>query len=139
MWARKSVIFQLAMNTLPRGVQRQISGLNALTSGIGAVKLPEGVQRLELRLNRYVNQSNAGAKRFWRSELPPIQFYNPQIPISVRRFEPSNARKSELIIDFRDGTTKTVSTDNKPNSQILSELVELTGAQPVTETEQVTL
>lgn len=125
------------MNTLPRGVQRQISNLNSLTSGLGAIKFPENVQRLELRLNRLVNESNAGAKRFWRTELPPIQFYNPRIPISVRRFDTANARKSELIIDFRDGTSHTVSADHKPQSEILQELIKATKAQPVSEEEQI--
>lgn len=127
------------MSVLPRGVTRQLNRLNALTSGPGAIRLPADVLRLELRLNRFVGENNIGAKQFWRNDLPPIQFYNPQLPISVRRFEPENARKSEIIVEFSDGSSKVISADNKQPSQILKELVEETGAFEIDADEQVRL
>ena len=125
--------------TLPRGVQRQVSRLNALTGGPGAIRLPSNVSRLELRFNRFVGEQNVGAKRFWRSELPPIQFYNPQVPISVKRFEPPTERKSELIVEFMDGSLKSVPADNKQQAEILQGLIDATGAKSVDASEQVRL
>lgn len=127
------------MSVLPRGVTRHITRLNALSTGPGAIRLPADVLRLELRLNRFVGEHNIGAKQFWRNDLPPIQFYNPQLPISVRRFEPENARKSELIVEFSDGSSKVVAAENKQPSQILKELVEATGAFQIEADEQVKL
>jgi len=127
------------MNSLPRGVQRQVAKLNSITTGAGAIRFPSEVSRLELRLNKFVTPQSIGAKHFWRQDLPPIQFYNPQIPISVRRFDSENARKSELIVEYKDGSTKVVPAENKPQSEILKELVKLTGAFEIQESEQVRL
>lgn len=120
-------------------MQRQVAKLNSITTGAGAIRFPNDVSRLELRLNKLVNAQTIGAKHFWREDLPPIQFYNPQIPISVRRFEVANPRKSELIIEYKDGSSKTLATENKPQSQILKELVDMTGALEIQENEQVRL
>lgn len=123
------------MKVLPRGVKQQLGRLNALSTGPAALRMPQNVSRLELRLQRYVNESSYGAKNFWRANLPPIQFYNPHLQISVKRYSSSNIQP-ELIIEFHDGSSKSVLAANKTTADLLQELISATGAESIPEEQQ---
>lgn len=126
------------MKLLPRGVKHQVERLNALSTGPAALRLPQNVSRLELRLQRHVNEGSHGAKQFWRANLPPIQFYNPQLQISVKRYT-SNNIQPELIVEFRDGSSKSVLAANKSTADLLQELISVSGAEHIPEEEQTKL
>lgn len=120
----------------PKGVKAQVQRLNALTTGPSAVRLPR-VKRLDLQFQQYVPSSSVGAKMFWRTSLSPIQYYNPQLIISVRRYVEN--KPPTLTCEFESGQRQVLNIADKSQDEILQELIEHTGAEQIPENEQVRL
>lgn len=120
---------------LPKGVKQQLRRLNAITTGPGALTLPKSVTRLDLMFQKSVKEQGAGAKQFWREYLPPIQFYNPDVAISVRRFEDASQR-ALLTLEFAEGNKKEIPIAMKSADELL-EILEKEGAEKVAEPVQL--
>lgn len=120
-----------ANKIFPKGVKRQLQRLNAITTGAGAIQLPQSVKRVDLLFQKSVKDQCVGAKHFWRQYLPPIQFYNPDVTISVRRYE-DNAQRPLLTLEFAEGNKKEIPIANKSADELL-EILEKEGAVKVAE------
>lgn len=121
----------------PKGVKKQLGKLNRITTGPGALKLPEKISGITLRFDAYVKQPCVGSKQFWRSHLPAIQFYNPTVPISVQRYTDNS--QPELVIKFDDGTSKSMDIKGKNVETILEAFIQESKATAIAENEQVKL
>lgn len=126
-----------ATAALPKSrVPRQLAFLNRIARGPGAVKLPSNIQAINLAFKFQNSNGHMGPRKFWRENLPQVQFHNPSIPISVqRKWATNNEEKSSipatLTILFSDGSQKSVNVQHKHSSDILAQFIEITGATPV--------
>ncbi|PRT56139.1 54S ribosomal protein MRP49, mitochondrial [Wickerhamiella sorbophila] len=114
---------------LPKGVKKQLQRLNTLTTGPGALTLPKSLTRVDLMFQKSVKEQGIGAKQFWRQYLPPIQFYNPDVVISVRRFEDASQRPL-LTLEYAEGNKKEIPIATKSAEEVLEILVK-EGAEKV--------
>lgn len=118
------------MLRLPRqGLNRQITRLNAIANGPGAVLVSNNVAKINL----VFKDGFKPGKRFWRQTLPQVQFHNPSLPISVTKFpkDEDSSKLSELIVEFKDGQQKKAFIGDKPFESIIDDLIKLTDAKPV--------
>ncbi|CEP20707.1 hypothetical protein BN1211_0637 [Cyberlindnera jadinii] len=76
-------------------------------------------------------------RKFWRENLPRVQFFNPSLPITVIRVEPEAGEAKQvpavLKVEFKDGEVKKVDVKHKHSSEILKLFVKMTGATPAEE------
>lgn len=128
---------------LPKArLPRQLARLNAITKGPGALHIPSTVSAINLSFKLQNSNGHMGPRKFWRENLPRIQFYNPSLPISVSRQWATTSEEhakipATLTVAFADGTSKNINAQYKMSEDILNELILLTGAKEVPEEEQV--
>lgn len=101
-------------------------------------------------------------RKFWRENLPRVQFFNPSLPITVIRVEPEAGEAKQvpavlkvefstytrshcmtlhvyrglvliLTLTTEDGEVKKVDVKHKHSSEILKLFVKMTGATPAEE------
>ncbi|CDR45939.1 CYFA0S20e02080g1_1 [Cyberlindnera fabianii] len=84
---------------------RHFERLNLLSSGAGSVTVPAEVKSVELIFKKRTPDGHMGPRRFWRENLPRVQFHNPELPIRVVRIEPEAGEYKKvpalLKINFR--------------------------------------
>ncbi|ODQ56723.1 hypothetical protein WICANDRAFT_107655 [Wickerhamomyces anomalus NRRL Y-366-8] len=117
---------------------RQITRLNLISSGPGSVTVGQNVKNVELLFKRLNTDGHMGARKFWRENLPRVQFHNPALPIQVTRVEVANASEHAKVpailkVTYADGKTAQVDVKNKHSSDILNDFINLTGAKPAKE------
>lgn len=89
------------------------------------------------RSDRQWNVTLTACRKFWKENLPRVQFHNPKLPIKVVRIEPDNPREDYkkvpaiLKIHYADGSVKDADVKHKHSEEILEEFIKLTNAQPV--------
>ncbi|GMM52874.1 mitochondrial 54S ribosomal protein [Starmerella bacillaris] len=123
--------------SLPKGVLKQLKSLDRISAGSGALKFPDSVKNVNLKFNKYVGPASVGAKHFWKEYLPTMQFYNPNIPFHVTKFEPAPQLRAELLITYEDGKEIAVQAENRAPEEIFNALKE--HAEPVKESEIIKL
>ncbi|KAL8903496.1 MAG: hypothetical protein Q9207_003881 [Kuettlingeria erythrocarpa] len=123
--------------------------------GQGAVVLPRDVKRIHLDFAFRFNDGHFGARKVWRSFLPRLKYHNPAVSMTINRSQ-DNTGPATLTIFYgapkdaapspsttRDASTsdlkpfdrtETIDMKNKHESDILSELMDLTKPTPVVAT-----
>ncbi|KAK4186595.1 CI-B8 domain-containing protein [Podospora australis] len=148
------------------GVIRRLHKLKAILGvrhGPGAAVLPQDVSRIHMEFAHLFNDGHMGPRKFWRTSLPRLKYWNPAIPMIVNRVA-NQEGPATLSIYFREpGVTpkgdvqqqssssegfskapapaegeRVVQIDMKGrhSDQILSEFMAKSGAVPVTPTAQ---
>jgi large subunit ribosomal protein MRP49 len=120
---------------LPKArLSRHFDRLNLISSGPGSLSVPQEVKSVELVFNLYTGKGHVGPKKFWRENLPRIQFYNPDLPIQVVRVKTALEEQGKvpalLKVNFQDGSSKDVDVKHKHSEEILQEFIKLTNAVP---------
>lgn len=123
---------------LPKSrTSRHFERLNLLSSGPGSVIVSPEVKSVELVFNFKTGQGHVGSKKFWRDNLPRVQFHNPELPIQVLRvktpLEEQGKIPSLLTVNFKDGKTEKLDVKNKHSDEILKEFIRITKAEPAEE------
>lgn len=100
--------------------------------GLGAAILPSSspVTRLHLTYTQKTQPNHIGARKFWRTCLPRIKFYNPSVAVTVKQC-PEPTTPAYLTVYFTNSGEHAVTV--KGGSKILDSL-----APEPTESEQVT-
>ncbi|AOA63936.1 54S ribosomal protein, mitochondrial [Komagataella phaffii CBS 7435] len=127
---------------LPTGrFTRQFARLNNIANfPNSAVRVPATVNRLELVLKQNVQQGHMGLHQFKKWNLPTIQFHNPELCIVVKRVKVESKDEAlkvpaSLVINYTDGTSKTFDCKNKRSEDIMTQFIDLTGAEKVPDSE----
>lgn len=105
-----------------------------------AYVLPKEVAKIEVLFKKHNAYGHMGMRQFWKYNLKTLCFHNPTVPIEVMRIE-CDTRDEQLKCPalirthFRDGTMATIDGKDKHSSAIMEELVKVTSAQRVPESE----
>lgn len=131
----------LLLKGLPRSkVLKQFAHMNLISNYEDSAYKFKNVTKLQLIFKKMNAYGHMGARKFLQTNLKTISFHNPQLPIVVERVECATKEEqmkcpSILKVSFADGTTKTVDCKSKQHQDIMKELVELTHAEKVPESE----
>lgn len=131
------------MASLPKArIPRQLARLNAISQGPAALIMPDSVAAISLSFKYQNSNGHMGPRKFWRQLLPSIQFYNQSLPISVSRQWAHSPQEHDsipatLTVAFADGSSKSINAQYKISSDILNELILLTGAKQVPQADQL--
>lgn len=126
--------------------------------GRGAAILPRDVKRIHLDFAFKLNDGHLGARKVWRNYLPRLKYHNPAISMSVNRTQ-NQTGPATLTVFFASPSdpapnayspapsattqktpgsghapferTITIEMKHRHESEILSELLNLTKASPV--------
>ncbi|KAI4125455.1 MAG: hypothetical protein LQ338_004237 [Usnochroma carphineum] len=141
---------------------RKLKALYSVRLGPGAAIFPGAVTRIHLDFAFKNNNGHYGPRKVWRNYLPRLKYHNPAVSMTVNRTQ-DNAGPATLTIFYASpqiptiptsssapssSTTESTPTPNhtsfertetidmkhKHESDILSELVDLTKATPVVAT-----
>lgn len=134
MSARPAAMFK---NLPSSRILKQIERLNIIAgTPENAFKFNPNVKSVELFLLKApVQGPHIGLKRFWRRNLPTLQFHNPDVDFVMTRIKVED--KADLkkvparVVVQADGEPKVLNCLEKTHEQILSELVQLTNATSV--------
>ncbi|KAH3687050.1 hypothetical protein WICPIJ_001963 [Wickerhamomyces pijperi] len=125
-------------SALPKSkLARHITRLNLLSTGPGSVKVSPTVESIELIFKQRSPKGHLGARKFWRENLPRIQYHNPHLSITVRRIEPETKKQESEIpallkINYNNGQeSKITKIKYLFNEDILQKFVKLTDAKAV--------
>lgn len=127
--------------------------------GRGAAILPRDVKRIHLDFAFKLNDGHFGARKVWRNYLPRLKYHNPAISMSVNRTQNQTGPATLTVFfaspsDLASNTsspapsssttqdtptsghapferTVTIEMKHRHESEILSELLNLTKASPV--------
>ncbi|KAL9590274.1 MAG: hypothetical protein Q9203_000947, partial [Teloschistes exilis] len=128
--------------------------------GQGAAILPKDIKRIHLDFASKISDGHFGARKVWRNYLPRLKYHNPAVSMTVNRSQdqagpatltifyasphdsstssPSSAAPSSSttsITSTSDHTpferAETISMKHRHESQILSDLLNLTKATPI--------
>ncbi|KAH8101446.1 hypothetical protein BXZ70DRAFT_933111 [Cristinia sonorae] len=85
-----------------------------------------------LKLTYAMRNDHFGARHFAKNDLPRIRFANPDVSIEVNKLPKTKEEtwKPEMVVELKDGTSKTLDLDNKWSSAIFEELMDLAGGNP---------
>ncbi|KAI0512844.1 mitochondrial ribosomal protein L51 [Xylaria bambusicola] len=81
-----------------------LQALLALRHGPGAAILPPEITRIHMDFATKWNDGHLGPRKFWRSCLPRLKFWNPAIPMLVNRSE-NQAGPATMSIYFRQNSS----------------------------------
>ncbi|KAL8716744.1 MAG: hypothetical protein Q9225_005950 [Loekoesia sp. 1 TL-2023] len=141
---------------------RKLKALYAVRLGPGAATLPRDIKRIHLDFAFKFNDGHFGARKVWRNYLPRLKYHNPAVSMTVNRSQ-DQAGPATLTIFYTSlhdpasttsssapsssttqnaptsnhtpfDQTKTLNMKHKHESDILSELMDLTRATPVVAT-----
>ncbi|ODV90669.1 hypothetical protein CANCADRAFT_24324 [Tortispora caseinolytica NRRL Y-17796] len=108
---------------------RQIARLNALVSGPGALKTPDNLRAMKLIFKLDNKYGHMGARKFWRTHAPVIQYHNPNLQILVTRIETNTDEEAikvpaKMVLEYDESSgMKPVEIDIK--SKMSDEILEL--------------
>ncbi|KAI0865549.1 CI-B8 domain-containing protein [Xylaria cubensis] len=80
-----------------------LQALLNLRHGPGAAILPPEITRIHLDFARKWNEGHLGPRRFWKTCLPRLKFWNPAIPVLVNRSD-NQAGPATMSIYFRQAS-----------------------------------
>lgn len=119
-------------------VWKQAARLNNIAgSSATAYRFDAKYTKIELLLiQKNVLIAAFGLRRFWRENLPTLKFHNDGISMFLTRIATqtkaeADACPAKIILHQANGTTQELDCRSKHSSDILKELVALTGAQAV--------
>ncbi|KAF6011453.1 hypothetical protein HII13_002462 [Brettanomyces bruxellensis] len=131
----------LFLKGLPKSrYERQFAHLNILANYKDSAYKFDNVGKLQLIFKKMNAYGHMGARKFWTTNLRTICFHNPQLPIEVQRVDcPTKEEQlkcpSILKVYFKDGKTRKIDCKNKQHDDIMKELVQLTHAVKIPESE----
>lgn len=106
-----------------------------------AFRFPQTVAKFELiLLLKNVWGRSLGLKHFWRHNLPTLKFHNEDLSMTVTRVKAETKAEiasvpSKIVVHYTDGTKTDLSCANKRPEDILRDLVKLTNATAVPESD----
>lgn len=82
-----------------------------------------------LKLTLAARNDHFGARHFLKEDLPRIRYANPNLNIEVSKLPRTvgDTWKPEMVLEFRDGKTRTFDLEDKWSSNIFKELMEAAG------------
>ncbi|KAI1740564.1 mitochondrial ribosomal protein L51 [Xylaria scruposa] len=80
-----------------------LQALLALRHGPGAAILPPEITRIHLDFASKWNEGHFGPRKFWKTCLPRLKFWNPAIPVLVNRSD-NQAGPATMSIYFRQAS-----------------------------------
>ncbi|KAI3323749.1 CI-B8 domain-containing protein [Xylariaceae sp. AK1471] len=86
-----------------------LQALLQLRHGPGAAILPPEITRIHMDFAMKWNDGHFGPRKFWRTCLPRLKYWNPAIPMLVNRFE-NQAAPATMSIYFRQASSDSAST-----------------------------
>ncbi|KAL8728759.1 MAG: hypothetical protein Q9166_005191 [cf. Caloplaca sp. 2 TL-2023] len=136
--------------------------LYSVRLGHGAAILPRDVKRIHLDFAFKLNDGHFGARKVWRNYLPRLKYHNPAVSMTVNRTQ-NQAGQATLTVFYASPSditshtissapssstsptaptsdhtpfdrTETINMKHRHESEILSELLDLTKAVPVVAT-----
>ncbi|KAI1649589.1 CI-B8 domain-containing protein [Daldinia loculata] len=96
-----------------------LQALLALRHGPGAAILPPEITRIHMDFALKWNDGHMGPRKFWKTCLPRLKFWNPAIPMLVNR-TPDQSAPAKMSIYFRQA-----SLDSDTPSALTTKLSEL--------------
>lgn len=106
-----------------------------------AFRFPQTVSKLELvLLQKHVWGPPLGLKHFWRNNLPTLKFHNEDLRMAVTRVKVASKAEiaeapTKIVVHYTDGTKKDLDCAKKKPERILRDLVKLTSATSVPESD----
>ncbi|KAH6618898.1 hypothetical protein C7974DRAFT_416237 [Boeremia exigua] len=108
---------------------RKLQKLLWIRNGPGAVVLPKEVSKISLELNTKIHGGHWGARKFWRNMLPRIKYYNPSIPVEVKRHNsPEGASALHIFMGSTPNTPDGSSNTSVPSMAATSDATPPHGA-----------
>lgn len=140
-------------------IARQLARINNISNNPpAALKLSKNLSSVNLTFKFKNNGGHMGIRKFWQLYLPTIKFYNPSLIVNVTRislvekdskldkasmYKIENDLKliekcpANLILNFNDGSSKTLDCKNKHSDDILNEFKSSVDHEPVSEEQTV--
>ncbi|KAL8951573.1 MAG: hypothetical protein Q9222_002458 [Ikaeria aurantiellina] len=150
-----------SMKGVKKGL-KQLARLYSVRLGQGAAVLPRDVKRIHLEFAFKINDGHFGARKVWRNYLPRLKYHNPAVSMTINRSqdqkgpaaltifyntlqESSSTATSSLSSDsVRESISEstqnpfqrieTIDMKHRHESDILTELLDLTKAVPIVAT-----
>ncbi|EED77782.1 predicted protein, partial [Postia placenta Mad-698-R] len=108
------------------------SKLSKVLENLNKAPRPQLEAIKSLKLTYAQRNDHFGARHFVKEDLPRIRFVNPDMEIRVNKLPraPEHKWQPEMVVEFRDGTSRTLNMDQKWSSAIFQELMDLGGGSP---------
>lgn len=111
-------------------VWKQLARFNEIANYEGSAYQFPQVDKLELVFKNHTAYGHMGARKFWRNNLPTVNFHNPDMGIEVKRVqcetkEQQHQCPSVLKVHFKDGNVKEIDCKDRQHADIMTELVDV--------------
>ncbi|OCH94216.1 hypothetical protein OBBRIDRAFT_789552 [Obba rivulosa] len=108
------------------------SELSKILANLNRAPRPELVNLKSLKLTYAFRNDHFAARHFVQEELPRIRYANPSLNIEVNKVPKTrkDTWKPEMVVEFENGPTQTLSMDHKWSTSIFEQLMELAGGTP---------
>ncbi|KAI0044059.1 hypothetical protein FA95DRAFT_1608845 [Auriscalpium vulgare] len=105
------------------------SRLSKVMAQLNKAPRPQLVGLQSLKLTLAFRNDHWGARHFLKEDLPRIRYANPKLDIQVTRKIKTKEETwdPELVLQFKDGVTKSVPLQGKWSSKIFQEVMETAG------------
>ncbi|KAI5114692.1 hypothetical protein M0805_009650, partial [Coniferiporia weirii] len=82
-----------------------------------------------LNLTLAARGDHSGVRHFLKEDLPRIQFANPDLEIQVSKLPRTaeDKRKTELLLEYKNGSTKSLNISSKWSTAIFEEVMDVAG------------
>lgn len=116
-------------------ILRQVSRINQIHGDSSNAYVFNNVKKFELifPVNRSYMESY-GIRQFWKYNLPVFKFHNDDIDFIIKKVQTTDAELEKCpvkLVIHEDSQTKEIDCKNLEPSSILSQLLEITNAEPV--------
>ncbi|KAI9717001.1 MAG: hypothetical protein M1828_007466 [Chrysothrix sp. TS-e1954] len=112
--------------------------------GPGAAIISPSVKRIHMGFAKKINEGHMGPRKFWHENLPRLKYHNPAVSMTVERTEDQSGpsqmivylatRQNESDAPSKEADleeTKRIDMKEKHSSEILAELMRMTGGKEV--------
>ncbi|KAI0791780.1 hypothetical protein C8Q75DRAFT_715513 [Abortiporus biennis] len=116
---------------MPRGPAPGPSRLSKILANLKKEPKPQLQNVKALKLTMAQRNDHFGARHFAKDDLPRIRYVNPKLEIEVNKMPKGVADtwKPELVVEFKDGSAKTLNLEGKWSSTIFQEVMDLAGGK----------
>ncbi|KAI0063064.1 hypothetical protein BV25DRAFT_1802657 [Artomyces pyxidatus] len=105
------------------------SRLSQIMAHLSKAPRPQLAGVKSLKLTLALRNDHFGARHFLKEDMPRIRYANPKVDIAVTKLPKTKEEtwKPELVLEFSDGRTQTMSLHDKWSTNIFTELMETAG------------
>ncbi|THH30401.1 hypothetical protein EUX98_g3800 [Antrodiella citrinella] len=123
-----------AITNMPRKAKVVLgpSNLSKVLESLTKGPKPDMAKLKLLKLTYATRNDHFGARHFAKNDLPRIRYANPSVTIEVNKLQKTKEEswKPEMVVELKDGTSRTLDLDKKWSSTIFEELMDLAGGHP---------